>query len=252
MLRILVVLAGCAAMAWPAGAAMAGDFWLKAKGSGCQVWSDDAPTAADVVTWSGACKDGKAAGTGKLNWTRAGKPYAVYEGAMAGGKLNGYGVLQLAVKGGFDTYEGAFKNGEVQGSIAYRNAKGDIYEGGVKDGKPHGTGYRKTGDEEYLGAFVDGARDGVGLWITPRMSYLGEFKGDTASGSGVLEEASGSRYHGQFRDGKPHGAGTYTTGAGAVYQGVFKNGKADGPFLVTAKPGAKPVLETWKDGKKVK
>ncbi len=75
---------------------------------------------------SNRTKNGKVAGTGKLNWTRAGKPYAVYQGAMAGGK------------------------------------------------------------------------------------------------------------------------------AGGVYQGMFKNGGADGPFLVTAKLGAKTVVETWKDGKRVK
>ena len=210
-MRITVLLIGCAALAWPFTPAVAKDFWLKAKGTGCEVWSDEAPTATDAIAWSGDCRNGKVAGNGKLNWTRAGKPYAIYEGAMAGGKLNGYGMLRLAVKGGFDRYEAIFKNGAIEGSVAYQNAKGDIYEGEIKNGKPHGTGYRKTGDEEYLGAFLNGARDGIGLWISPSMSYLGEFKGDKATGSGVLEDGAGGRYHGQLKDGKPHGARTYTT-----------------------------------------
>ena len=230
-MRITVLLIGCAALAWPFTPAVAKDFWLKAKGTGCEVWSDEAPTATDAIAWSGDCRNGKVAGNGKLN---------------------GYGMLRLAVKGGFDRYEAIFKNGAIEGSVAYRNPKGDIYEGEIKNGKPHGTGYRKTGDEEYLGAFLNGARDGIGLWISPSMSYLGEFKGDKATGSGVLEDGAGGRYHGQLKDGKPHGAGTYTTKAGGIYQGRFKNGKADGPFLVTTKPGAKAVVKTWKDGKRVK
>ena len=251
-MRITVLLIGCAALAWPITPAVAKDFWLKATGTGCQVWSDDAPTAKDIVSWSGDCKNGKVAGNGKLNWTRAGKPYATYEGVMNGGKLNGYGVLRLAAKGGFDRYEGIFKNGTIQGSVAYKNAKGDIYEGEIENGKPHGTGYRKIGNQEYLGAFLKGARDGIGLSITPTLVYLGEFKSDKATGSGVLEDATGGRYLGQFKNDKPHGAGTYITSVGGIYQGQFKNGTADGAFLVTAKPGAKAVLETWKDGKRVK
>ncbi len=56
------------AMIPTSGPSVAQDFWIKAQGSGCQVWSDEAMDN-EIVKWSGACKDGKAAGKGKLTWT---------------------------------------------------------------------------------------------------------------------------------------------------------------------------------------
>ena len=252
-MRLYSLVLGCALMAWPLNAAMAEDFWIAAKDSGCKIWTDEAPTDKDVVTWSGGCEGGKAAGDGKLEWVTDGKVYGSYDGTMKDGRFHNLGVLRLAAEsGGFDQIEGFFKNGEIDGGGLFKDAAGNIYEGELKDGKPHGTGYSNVQREEYLGSFEDGIRQGIGLLITDTEAYLGEFDNDKANGSGVLEDGEGGRYHGQFKDGKPHGFGTYTTQQNAVFQGRFVDGKADGQFLVKADAEAKAVVEAWKDGEKVK
>lgn len=252
MIRGVTFAVALAALAWPLAPVHAKDFWIKDKTSGCLIWSDEAVGPKDTITWSGKCKVDKAAGKGKLSWTQGGKPVGTYEGFMSEGKLNGPGVLRLAVKGGTNKLEGTFKNGDLDGGGLFEDAAGSIYEGGLKDGKPHGTGYEKIGEEEYIGEFVNGIRQGLGTAIGPKTAYVGQFDNDVAFGSGVVEDETGGRYHGQFKNDKPHGFGTYVTKNGAVYQGQFVDGKADGPLMVRASATAKAVVETWKDGKKVK
>ena len=252
MMRNSILLLTLSALVWPLTPATAKDFWIKDKTSGCQIWSDEAAKANDVVTWSGKCKDNKASGEGKLTWTQDGKPAGTYVGFMKDGKLNGPGTLRLVVKGGTNELIGIFKDGDIENGGLFKDAAGNIYEGDIKDGKPHGAGYQKIGEVEYAGNFENGLRKGPGLLLGPNTAYLGEFDNDVASGSGTLEDETGGRYHGQFKNGKPHGFGTYVTKDGAVYQGRFVNGKAQGAMLVTAKGAGKSVVETWKDGKKVK
>jgi len=43
----------------------ANDYWIQVEGGACAVWSDEEMGPADTVTWSGACRDGKADGRGK-------------------------------------------------------------------------------------------------------------------------------------------------------------------------------------------
>jgi hypothetical protein len=240
-----------AALVPTAAPGAAQDFWVKAQGSGCQVWSDEAMDN-EVVTWSGSCKDGKASGKGKLTWTEDGKPAGSYDGFMEGGKLNGPGKLEYMTVDGAVQVEAIFKNSDVDGGGLFSDAAGNVYEGEIQDGKAHGFGYEKIGEEEYAGEFDSGLRHGIGLSVGPSTAYLGEFDKHAASGSGTLEDAEGGRYHGQFKNNKPHGFGTYVTQDGAVYQGQFVDGKADGQMLVKSSPDAKAIVETWKNGQKVK
>ncbi len=236
----------------PASAPIAAqDFWIKAHESGCQIWSDEAMDN-EVVTWSGPCKDGKASGKGKLTWTEGGKPAGTYEGFMEGGKLDGPGTLELTTTDGKLQIEAIFKDSDVDGGGLFKDSAGNIYEGEIKDGKAHGVGYEKIGDEEYAGEFDNGLRHGIGLSIGPGTAYLGEFDQNVATGSGTLDDAEGGRYHGQFKSNKPHGFGTYVTDEGAVYQGQFVDGKADGQMLVKSSPDAVAIVEVWKKGEKVK
>ena len=246
----LLALSAAAVIA-ASGPVKAKDFWIKAQGSGCQVWSDEAMDN-EVITWSGPCQDGKASGKGKLTWTEGGKPAGTYEGFMEAGKLNGPGKLEHMTKDGTIHVEAIFKDGDVDGGGLFTDSAGNIYEGEIKDGKAHGVGYEKIGEEEYTGEFDGGLRQGIGLSIGPSAAYLGEFDKNNASGSGTLEDGEGGRYHGQFKNNKPHGFGTYVTSDGAVYQGRFVDGKADGQMLVKASPDAKTAMETWKNGEKVK
>lgn len=233
--------------------AAAEDFWVPLSGADCKVWSDEAPNPKDQVTWSGGCRDGKASGIGKLEWKRDGKVLGTYDGNMADGRFDGPGRLRLPTgSGGFEQMEGFFRDGVIGDIGLYQDSAGIIYDGELKDGKPHGTGYSKGGGEEYAGEFHEGKRHGIGVLIAEDAAYVGEFENDKASGSGVLEDAEGGRLHGQFRDGRPHGAGTYVTKDGAIYQGQFRNGNADGKFLVRETANAEPKIETWKDGKRAK
>ncbi len=234
------------------GQAVAADSWLKVSGADCSVWSDEKLTASETVTWSGGCKTGKADGRGILTWTKGGKPAGSYEGMMRAGKLDGPGKLNLIVEGGNNTLIGTFKNGDIDGGGLFQDSEGNIYEGGIRSGKPHGSGYQKIGDEEYVGAFANGIRQGLGLLMSSAGVYIGEFDQDVPSGSGTLEDATGGRYHGQFKDGKPHGHGTYVTESGDAYQGRFVDGKAEGQMMIVANGAKEAVIETWKSGEKVK
>jgi len=237
----------------PINSANAEDFWVALEGSDCKIWSDEPPNSNDEVTWSGTCKDGRASGAGKLEWKRSGKLLGTYDGNMTDGRFNGPGRLRLTTKsGGYEQMEGYYNNGVIGEIGLYQDSAGNIYDGELKNGKPHGTGYAKGGGEEYAGEFRDGKRNGIGVLITADAAYVGEFENGKANGSGMLEDTEGGRLHGQFKDGHPDGAGTYVTKDGAVYQGQFKTGNADGEFLVKKSVDAKPVIETWKDGKRVK
>lgn len=249
-MRISLLGATCTLSLLMCSAALAEDYWLPVAGSDCQVWSDEKPDD-DQVTWTGECDGGKASGRGMLEWKRGDKLAGTYDGRMKEGKFNGFGELRLGPEGKQSSLVGYFKNGEISGGGIFTDAKGNVYEGGLKDGQPHGSGYTQVDGEEYVGGFQDGKRHGIGYLITEDDLYVGEFESDQADGSGVSEDSQGGRYHGQFVDGKPHGHGTYITAKGAVYQGRFANGEADGPFMVTVKAGEKPEMETYKDGEKV-
>ncbi|MGI9401687.1 MAG: MORN repeat-containing protein [Rhizobiaceae bacterium] len=229
--------------------ALAEDYWLPVTGSDCQVWSDEKPDG-DQVSWSGKCTNGKISGKGMLEWKRGSELAGTYDGWMDGGKFNGFGELRLGPSGKQSKLVGFFEDGEISGGGIYTDAKGNVYEGGLQDGEPHGSGYASADGEEYVGGFQNGKRQGIGYLITQDDLYIGEFESDQADGSGVMEDSQGGRYHGQFVDGKPHGHGTYITAKGAVYQGRFAEGEANGPFMVTSETGAEPVMEIYKNGEK--
>jgi hypothetical protein len=226
-------------------------YWIKATNLDCMVWSDEAMEPNEKVTWSGACANAKVDGRGKLTWTKKGKPFGTYEGVMKAGKFNGIGTIKVVVDGGTNELTGTFKDGDLIGAGVFKDATGGVYEGELENGKPHGHGYMKQGDEEYVGSFENGLRHGYGLSLGPQTAYLGEFDKDVATGSGILEDEVGGRYHGQFKGNKPDGFGTYVASDGAIYQGRFVDGEADGKMMVWSSSSATPVVETWKNGKKV-
>jgi hypothetical protein len=221
--------------------------WVKTANQDCVVQGDEALKSNEIVSWSGSCDDGRASGVGKLEWIVDNKLAGIYEGRMAGGKLEGKGILRLEVeKGkGFDRLEGTFVAGEPEGEARYEAANGGYYLGGFKNGERHGTGYYKlVNGEEYYGDFVDGQREGVGFLIDSETDvYFGQFEKDQASGAGIFESSDGSSYQGKFKDNLPDGAGTYVAANGDTYQGSFKAGKADGKFLVTKANGDQAVEE---------
>ncbi len=231
------------------------EFWVKVSNQDCTVWSDSALKDNEVLTWSGDCVDGRASGSGTIEWFVDEKLKGTYEGGMRDGRLDGDGVLRVEEKqdGGFDRLEGTFIAGEPDGKARFDAANGDMYEGGFQDGERHGIGYyRLVNGEEYFGDFEKGQRHGTGLLIDAKGdAYLGEFENGVAKGAGVFEGIDGSKYQGQFANGLPSGAGTYTAPNGDTYQGVFTAGKGNGKFVVTKKDGTQEVQD-WKDGEMVK
>ena len=231
--------------------AYSADFWVEIEGKDCKVWSDE-PVANANVSWTGACIDGLASGEGQLEWKSEGKLVLVYDGAMAGGKLNGLGVAKVYDEAGsVTTTEAVFVDGQADGVVSMEDAKGNIFQGSLVDGRPDGIGFARVNDEEYFGGFENGARNGLGFVISDKEIYVGEFKENVASGSGVVEDNKGGRFHGQFADGVPNGYGTYVAADGVIYQGKFKDGVADGRFFVISPDSDGAEVQIWENGEKV-
>ena len=90
----------------------------------------------ESATWSGACTDGYASGSGIARWSSGGKELLTYEGAFKGGLLQGRGAM---VASGGDRYEGDYKDGKRDGQGVYTSSAGQRYEGGFRDNKKHGS-----------------------------------------------------------------------------------------------------------------
>src|ERR1700682_5638619 len=67
----------------------AGDYVADAK-SGCKVWNPH-PQPNEAVSWSGACVNGLAQGSGNLQWLKDNKPYEKDEGEWNEGRQFGRG-----------------------------------------------------------------------------------------------------------------------------------------------------------------
>ncbi|MGI9511398.1 MAG: MORN repeat-containing protein [Anderseniella sp.] len=246
---------GLGVMLGLAGHAQAEDVWISTSNQECQVASDEALKENESVTWSGACRDGRATGSGRLEWFVDGKFSGDYDGEMSDGRFHGKGLMRFQVeKGkGFDRLEGTFAMGEPEGEARFDAANGDFYTGGFHKGERHGMGYyRLVTGEQYYGDFENGQRHGMGFLIdNDGNAFLGQFENGEAKGAGVVENSDGSKFQGEFAKSLPSGAGTYVAPNGDTYQGQFTAGKANGKVLVTKADGSQ-ALEDWKDGEKVK
>ena len=121
--------------------------------NGCGI-VNPSPRAEETVTWSGACKDGLAEGTGVLQFYQSGVADERYEGEMKAGYAEGNGV-QTMLDGG--RYEGEFSRSRQHGEGTFYAADGSIYKGGWKNGKPHGFGSYRTPEGRVMrGQWVDG------------------------------------------------------------------------------------------------
>ena len=136
---------------------------------GCVVW-DSEPDDGTRITWSGACKDGKANGKGVLSWHyKAGEEWLEirYEGSITEGQVTGRGVMTWP--------------------------SGERYEGELKNWKPHGRGIlisREGG--RYEGEFVEGQRHGQGLVTWPSgSSFKGPYVNNLEQGIGDCRTAEG-------------------------------------------------------------
>ena len=134
----------------PASPQPSGPSWSIAENQPCEVWNYG-NRDYEPLTWSGACTDGKASGSGRLVF-RGGE--GVYDGAMQGGKMHGRGILDWA--NGF-RYEGELRDGKQHGQGTLTQANGARYVGGWRDGRPHGQGtYTQADGTTFEGTWRDG------------------------------------------------------------------------------------------------
>lgn len=154
--------------------------------------------------------------------------------------------------------------------MVYGNGK--VYEGPLKEGKPHGQGRLLCDDKfEYYGDWKNGERHGKGLQIwTDSSLYDGEWAADRMHGRGELHAAhaafsytgcfknskfhgdgryrsSEQIYHGEFRNSGFHGQGTVMYGDGRSYTGQWKHGSWDGHGRYDISIDVFEIGE-WKDG----
>ena len=87
-----------------------GPDWIIAKNQQCQLWGAFDWAGDEVVTWSGACIDGKASGHGRGIFTYV--DGARYEGEWRENKRHGRGILTLANE---NRYEGEWREGKIHG-----------------------------------------------------------------------------------------------------------------------------------------
>ena len=115
-----------------------GPNWIVAKNQPCQLWDSSGVSGDEVVTWSGACVDGKASGQGRAVWRT---PRGVH------------------------VSEGSFLEGKEHGIVFYNWPDGDRYEGAWREGQPHGWGVLiNQSGYRYEGSWIKGcfSKSGVG------------------------------------------------------------------------------------------
>ncbi len=124
-------------------------------------------------------------------------------------------------------YEGGWKDGKPHGEGTMTYANGAKYEGGWKDNTLHGQGTMTyVNGDKYEGAWKDGQKNG--------------------QGQGTMTYANGDKYEGGFKDGQRNGQGTMTYPGGDKYEGAWKDGQKNGQGTMTFTNGDK-YEGAWKD-----
>lgn len=112
--------------------------WTRDARTGCKVWFP-LPLLKDSATWSGACVNGAAEGTGTERWLVDGQQVNQLVGRYHEGRPQGTVVATYA---NGDKYIGDLGTGGVpaDGQGVYQWSGGDRYEGGFTGGVPNGRG----------------------------------------------------------------------------------------------------------------
>jgi hypothetical protein len=159
--------------------------------TGCGVFNSSpnaAPDVAVTITWTGACKNGLAQGSGVVEWFSNGKLVVHSEGFFRDGKRQGHSVSTY-FSGGAVRLDGEFAdNNIVHGVMTYTN--GARYEGDFKDWKMSGQGKLIYADGNfYEGAFRAGKPDGQGTLVhTNGIREVGTFSNGAADRVNVYNE----------------------------------------------------------------
>jgi hypothetical protein len=172
--------------------------WFKTSNANCLIWNSF-PHDGETVTWSGGVVDGKAAGTGIVQWLTNGIPTSKYEGEMKSGLSDGHGIMD----GHGETTEGEFKQGcLVSTNIMIHYSDGGSYKGQAKDGFKEGEGQEMMkGGVKYTGHFVHDRFNGTGEMLWPSGDKLtGNWKNSVLSGVGTYKQSTGQSFSVKMTD----------------------------------------------------
>jgi hypothetical protein len=138
------------------------DSWIADSRTGCRI-GNPVPQPRESVTWSGACPNGIAEGTGILQWFDDDRPTDRYDGELRDGWESGRGVATSTVIA--DRYEGEWREGWRHGQGVYSFANGDRYEGDWFEGMRSGRGTMVWADgARYEGEWLDSKPNGQGVY----------------------------------------------------------------------------------------
>ena len=151
------------------------------------------------ATWSGACKDGFAQGSGIATWTDGDTPNKL-DGKLERGVVSDVATLVF----GETTYIGTFVRFDSDGQGFYKFADGSMYEGGVTPDGFNGQGIFVNADRSrYEGEWVKGRREGQGrASFALGGSYDGHWRNNRFDGKGSIVYIGGRTWTGEFKDGR--------------------------------------------------
>jgi TonB family protein len=171
--------------------------WLPDSRSGCLIfyrWDYDAITD---VTWSGACQDNRASGSGSLTvthdrWTE------IFRGSFTNGQMDGEGSFDFA--DGSVHMSGEFHQGALNGIGKASWSSGMHYEGNFLNHRFRGKGKLTwPGGDTFDGYFVDWPDGGKGtLTYTDGWRFSGDFVDGVPVGDITVTKPDNTRIEGSF------------------------------------------------------
>jgi len=208
--------------------------------TGCQLGSEDGPQMTDKGA-AGAGETGAELEPFGPNWIIAeNQPCQIWNPNPTPGETYTWSG---------DCVDG---KGSGEGREVLISSEGDtvyVYEGNLRDGKPHGRGtYTQPDGFRYAGEWRDGKVHGHGTftWANGHR-YEGEVRDGKRTGHGIYIWPNGDRYEGEWHDGNRHGQGTMTWADGASYAGGWRNGKKHGHGISVHGNGTRYEVE-YRDG----
>ena len=111
-------------------------------------------------------------------WTSGDDCGAKYIGNWLNDRFNGEGYYSYANN---DSYEGMFKNGQMDGFGLFKSAiEQSTYKGYWKNNLKNGKGIEKTSNAEYVGSFLMGKKHGKNgkYSFMDGSEYIGDFNED--------------------------------------------------------------------------
>lgn len=169
-------------------------------GKGSIVYAQDDSNGRE--SYEGEWLDGKRTGQGKMIW----KNGQVYEGAWKNGGITGWGKIIYAQddSAGRESYEGEWLDDKRTGQGKMIWKSGAVYEGAWKNGNINGIGkYTDTSGNTYEGEYKENKWDGQGkfIWSTGEV-YEGEWKNGKRDGHGKYTNADGETWEGEWKEGE--------------------------------------------------